>query len=100
MVEIFKSSRIVKKIKEKKDAAKVVKACSTPLIELKLSLIDGALVKTNGEAIKLLVDALGEEKAIQWHSNYFNRANELANMAIKDLELLVSEAKSNREVTT
>lgn len=89
-----------KDIKTKKDAAKVVKACSSPLIELKLSLIDGASVKTNGEAINLLVDALGEEKAIQWHSEYFNKANELANMAIEDLEQLVREAKSTREITT
>ena len=96
MVGIFNNTRIVKKIKKKKDAAKVVKACSSPLIELKLSLIDGASVKTNGEAIKLLVDALGEDTATEWHAEYMNQVDALAKKAVKDLENLIKAEKEKR----
>lgn len=82
----------------KKDSDRVVKACASPLIELKISLIDGATVQTNGEAIKLLVDALGEEKATKWHADYVNQINELAKKAIEDLEQLVKDEKSSRDV--
>lgn len=86
------------KRKTRKETERVVRACTTPIIEFKLTLMDGANVITHSEAINLLVDALGEDTATEWHAKYMNKVNALAEEAVKELEELV-KAEKKRSAT-
>lgn len=86
----------ISKRKTRKEAEKVLKVCTAPLIEFKLTLMDGASVTTHGEAINLLIDALGEEVATEWHAEYMNQVDALAKKAVKDLENLIKAEKGKR----
>lgn len=88
--------KILNKRKTRKEAEKVLKACTAPLIEFKLTLMDGANVITHSEAINLLIDALGEEVATEWHAEYMNQVDALAKKAVKDLENLIKAEKEKR----
>lgn len=89
--------KFINKRKTRKETERVVKACTTPIIEFKLTLMDGASVTTHGEAINLLIDALGEEVATEWHAEYMNQVDALAKKAVKDLENLIKAEKEKKK---
>lgn len=83
------SQRYIKKqIKELVDIGKA------PLIGISITIADGATVTTTSKAISLLCDALGEDRAVEWHAKYMDKFDKLTKKCYSELEDLVRAAKA------
>jgi len=83
--------------KVKRETKKFIELGKAPLLSATITLTDGARIETTSAAVKLLADALGENKAADWHGKYMNKFDELLKQAYTELEDIIKEVKSERE---
>ena len=91
--EKFKNFLIKKQVNE------VLELGSMPIISAKITLSDGAKVETSGKVINLICSALTDDVAIPWHEKYMQRFEALTKECSEELDRLVREAKSKKEVS-
>lgn len=82
--------------KTKQEAKKLIDLGKAPLVSATITLADGARVETTSAAVKMLADALGEDKAANWHGKYMNRFDKLLKQAYTELEDMIEEAKNKK----
>lgn len=80
-----------------KQAKRYIEIGKSPLVSASVTVADGAKVETSGAAIKLLCDAVGEKKAVEWHSKYMDKFKALTEKCYSELENLVKNAKAVKE---
>lgn len=81
----------------KKQTKEFVDIGKAPLIGVSITIADGAAVTTTSKAIALLCDALGEDKAVEWHSKYMDKFDKLTKKCYGELENMVRDAKENKK---
>ena len=67
-----------------------------PLIRVNISMKDGAKVDTSAIPIKLLVDAVGEERGINWHAHYMQEFKKLTDECWNEYTRIIQEAKEEK----
>jgi hypothetical protein len=80
----------------KKQTKELIEIGTAPLIGVSITIADGAAVTTTSKAISLLCDALGEDKAVNWHSKYMDKFEKLANKCCAELLDIVEAAKAEK----
>lgn len=81
----------------KKQTKELVDIGKAPLIGVSITIADGATVTTTSKAISLLCDALGEDKAVNWHSKYMDKFDKLTKKCYGELEDMVRAAKAEEK---
>lgn len=67
-----------------------------PLIRVNISMKDGAKVDTSAIPIKLLVEAVGEERGINWHAHYMQEFEKLTDECWNEYNRIMQEAKAEK----
>lgn len=95
MKRFFKKKSLPQKhiIKQTKEIINVAKA---PLIGVAITIADGATVTTTARAMKMIIDAIGEDKAVEWHSKYMDKFNKLTKQCYEELEDVIRQAKAEK----
>lgn len=80
----------------KKQTKELIEIGTAPLIGVSITIADGAAVTTTSKAISLLCDALGEDKAVNWHSKYMDKFDKLTKKCCAELLDIVEAAKAEK----
>ena len=93
MKSVFRKKSLPQKhiTKQTKEIVEVAKA---PLIGVAITIADGATVTTTARAMKMVIDAVGEDKAVEWHSKYMEKFNKLTKQCYDELEDIIVQAKA------
>lgn len=95
MKRLFKKKSLPQKhiTKQIKEVVEITKA---PLIGVAITIADGATVTTTARAMKMVIDAVGENRAVEWHSKYMDKFNKLTKKCYDELENVIRQAKAEK----
>ena len=79
--------------KQTKELVDIVKA---PLIGVAITIADGATVTTTARSMKMIIDAVGEDRAVNWHAKYMDKFNKLTKQCYEELEDIIKQAKAEQ----